>query len=498
MDRYDNQEFAPEQEPFENPPQTQAEQYEYRGSGAGRKESPFANSPYQMEHEQNHYQPQYEAPQKPKKKKKNSAGKKILACVLSLAVVAGSCGITAALVNDYWDQRTEAMEKSFAQQIQSLQAQIDRASPAGTGNSVSGTAVANGGLTPGQVYAKNVHSVVLITSQVTGSVYGQATTGVSSGSGFILSEDGYVITNAHVVEGASSVEVTTYNGEVYAAQIQGTDTTNDVALLVFVPFTMGLLVQLGCGNSVIPVLVLQTVAANLGSMATPVGNPQNLYLYSFYNMSAGEFFAATAPATIASGVLIAALVLFIPKKSIPVACFADKVKLEKKSFALSLVLLAVSLATVFRLLDWQWMLAAVVVLLLVFDRGSLRDADFLLLLTFVCFFVFVASVKAYAPVSAWLEGLMAASPLLTSLLVSQVISNVPAAVVLSGFTDQWKQLLSGVNIGGLGTPIASLASLITIKFYMRWPGAKFIHFLGYFTIVNVISLAILLLFAQMI
>ena len=231
MDRYDNQEFAPEQEPFENPPQTQAEQYEYRGSGAGRKESPFANSPYQMEHEQNHYQPQYEAPQKPKKKKKNSAGKKILACVLSLAVVAGSCGITAALVNDYWDQRTEAMEKSFAQQIQSLQAQIDRASPAGTGNSVSGTAVANGGLTPGQVYAKNVHSVVLITSQVTGSVYGQATTGVSSGSGFILSEDGYVITNAHVVEGASSVEVTTYNGEVYAAQIQGTDTTNDVALL---------------------------------------------------------------------------------------------------------------------------------------------------------------------------------------------------------------------------------------------------------------------------
>ena len=231
MENYENQEFAPEQEPFENPPQNQAEQYEYRGSGAGRKESPFADSPYVMEHEQprQHYQPQYEAPKKPRKKKKNGVGKKILACALSLAVVAGSCGITAALVNDYWDGRMDHMEEEFHQQIRDLQNQISKANTAG--NSVSGTAVSNSGLNPGQVYAQNVHSVVLITSQVTGTVYGQTTTGVSSGSGFILSEDGYVITNAHVVEGASSVEVTTYNGDVYTAQIKGTDTTNDVALL---------------------------------------------------------------------------------------------------------------------------------------------------------------------------------------------------------------------------------------------------------------------------
>ena len=122
MDQYENQDLTPEQEPFENPPQTQ--EHEYRGSGAGRKESPFADSPYVMEHEQSrqYYQPQYEAPKKPKKPKKSGMGRKLLACVLALAVVAGSCGITAALVNDYWDQRTEAMEAAFAQQIQSLQA----------------------------------------------------------------------------------------------------------------------------------------------------------------------------------------------------------------------------------------------------------------------------------------------------------------------------------------------------------------------------------------
>ena len=193
--------------------------------------------------------------------------------------------------------------------------------------------------------------------------------------------------------------------------------TNDVALLTFVPFAALVLRLSRAEELLLGVVVLQTLAANLGSMLTPVGNPQNLYLYSFYNMSAGEFFAATAPATIASGVLIAALVLFIPKKSIPVACFADKVKLEKKSFALSLVLLAVSLATVFRLLDWQWMLAAVVMLLLVFDRGSLRDADFLLLLTFVCFFVFVGNLGEIEAVSLALEKALAGRELLVSAAV---------------------------------------------------------------------------------
>ena len=122
----------------------------------------------------------------------------------------------------------------------------------------------------------------------------------------------------------------------------------------------------------------------------------------------------------------------------------------------------------------------------------------MLLLTFICFFTVSENLGRVDMIRIFLQQLLQSSTLLTAVATSQVISNVPAAVVLSGFTDQWQQMLSGVNVGGLGTPIASLASLITIKFYMRWPGAKIARFLGYFTIVNIIALAILLLFAQMI
>ena len=172
-------------------------------------------------------------------------------------------------------------------------------------------------------------------------------------------------------------------------------------------------------------------------------------------------------------------------------------KLEKKSFALSLVLLAVSLATVFRLLDWQWMLAAVVMLLLVFDRGSLRDADFLLLLTFVCFFVFVGNLGEIEAVSLALKKALAGRELLVSAAVSQVISNVPAAVLLSGFTENAKALLLGVDIGGLGTPVASLASLISLRLYAKEPNTSTSRFLLVFSAANFALLALLLVFAQL-
>ena len=274
--------------------------------------------------------------------------------------------------------------------------------------------------------------------------------------------------------------------------------TNDVALLTFVPFAALVLRLSKAEDLLLGTVVLQTLAANLGSMLTPVGNPQNLYLYSYYNMSAGEFFAATAPATVASGVLIAALVLFVPKRAIPVAYFSEEVKLEKRSFALSLVLLALSLATVFRLLPWQWMLGAVILLLLVFDRGSLKDADFLLLLTFVCFFVFVGNLGEIEAVRYALEKVLAGRELLVGAAVSQVISNVPAAVLLSGFTDNAKALLLGVDIGGLGTPVASLASLISLRLYAKEPGSNTGRFLLVFTAANAALLIGLLVFAELV
>ena len=211
-----------------------AEETAYRGSGAGRKESPYANSPYVMQHPASEAPVREKKAAKPRKEKKTKGGffRKLLAAVLSLAMVAGSCGLTAYLVNDYWEDRTNAMVNDFSKQIEGLQAQIDAASAANTGNSISGSPISSdGGLTPSQVYAQNVNSVVMVRCEITGTAYGQPAVGYSNGSGFILSENGYILTNAHVVEGATSVNVTTYGGEVYSAEVCGADATNDVAVL---------------------------------------------------------------------------------------------------------------------------------------------------------------------------------------------------------------------------------------------------------------------------
>ena len=268
--------------------------------------------------------------------------------------------------------------------------------------------------------------------------------------------------------------------------------TNDVALLVFVPFTLPLLVQIGCEKATVPMLVLQTVAANLGSMATPVGNPQNLYLYAAYELSAGEFFSTVLPlAAISLVCLIAASLPLLPR-TLP-AFQLEKAALEQsKALTVYAVLFVLCLLTVFRVLHYGILTTIVLIALAIISPKQLKHLDFALLATFVCFFIVSGNLGRVDAVQRFLQGLLNRSPLLTSVGTSQIISNVPAAVLLSGFTDQWKPLLQGVNIGGLGTPIASLASLITLKLYLRWPDAKAGKFLVVFTIVNVIGLCVLL------
>jgi Na+/H+ antiporter NhaD/arsenite permease-like protein len=139
----------------------------------------------------------------------------------------------------------------------------------------------------------------------------------------------------------------------------------------------------------------------------------------------------------------------------------------------------------------------VVAALFLADKKLLKEIDFMLLLTFVCFFVVSENLGRVEAVREFLQSLLEKSTLLTAVGASQVISNVPAAVLLSAFTEQWRELLAGVNIGGLGTPIASLASLITMKLYLRWPGAKIGRFLAVFTAANVAGLVILLLFSML-
>lgn len=268
--------------------------------------------------------------------------------------------------------------------------------------------------------------------------------------------------------------------------------TNDVALLVFVPFTMLFLSGLGCEKNIIPIIVMQTVAANLGSMATPVGNPQNLFLYSAFNLGAGEFFSVTLPLTVLSFVCLSLCTLPIMPKLLPEQSLVNEKITSGKKFAVYAVLFVLCLLTVFRVVPYQVTTAILIVVLLIIDRKLFGEIDYMLLLTFVCFFIISENLGRVEVVREFLQALLSKSTLLTAIGASQVISNVPAAVLLSGFTDNWRELLSGVNIGGLGTPIASLASLITLKLYMNTKGAKVMQFLGVFTVANIIGLVILI------
>ena len=271
--------------------------------------------------------------------------------------------------------------------------------------------------------------------------------------------------------------------------------TNDVALIIFIPFTLMLLDQLGCKQSIIPITVFQTIAANLGSMATPVGNPQNLYLYAFYNMSIGDFFSVTLPLTGFSLVVLAAASIPLLPKNLPEQKMDRADMKSARELLIYIGLFVLCLLTVFRVVPYLLTTAITVVVLLLVDRKLLKEIDYMLLLTFVCFFTVSENLGRIEAVRSFLQQLLQWNTLITAVGTSQIISNVPAAVVLSGFTGQWQQMLAGVNIGGLGTPIASLASLITMKFYSRWSDAKVGKFLGYFMLANIAGLALLLVFS---
>ncbi len=266
--------------------------------------------------------------------------------------------------------------------------------------------------------------------------------------------------------------------------------TNDVALITLVPFTL-LLMGTASIRPVTLTIVLETIAANLGSMVTPIGNPQNLYLYASGKLSAADFPALTWPCALAAFVLLMALCCLVPREKAASAQVAEG-RIPGRKLALYGLLTAVAALALMKILPAWALAAAVLIAVFTMDRPVLRQVDYTLLATFVCFFVFVASVKAYAPISAWLEKQMAGEPMLVSLLVSQVISNVPACLLLSPFTQDVGALMLGVNLGGLGTLVASLASLISFRLYGAAKGARKGLFMGVFTALNVLFLAVLL------
>jgi Na+/H+ antiporter NhaD/arsenite permease-like protein len=271
--------------------------------------------------------------------------------------------------------------------------------------------------------------------------------------------------------------------------------TNDVALLAFVPFTTSVYGMAGRKRELAATVVLETAAANLGSMLTPVGNPQNIYLFSKYAMTAGEFFSATGPVCAVSAALLLLLCLASPSAPVNTGQGA-KPELSVRKLALAAALLGLCMLCVFRVIPWWVLLPCVAAALLIFDRWLLREADFLLLLTFVCFFVFAGNMGRIPSVESLVRSSIGGREMLVSAAASQFISNVPAAVLLSGFTENGRALLLGTDIGGLGTPAASLASLISLRLYAMTDGAEPGKYLLLFSVINFALLAVLLIFAD--
>lgn len=269
--------------------------------------------------------------------------------------------------------------------------------------------------------------------------------------------------------------------------------TNDVALITFVPLTVLLFERLENRRGLLLTVVIETAAANLGSMLTPIGNPQNLYLYTEFNLTLPDFFRILLPLGIASYILLLLSVLLLKAEPIERPEQTEQTPFSKPRLGCYLVLFLVCILTVLRVVPDPVCLAVTVIAVLIMDYKLFAKIDYALLFTFVCFFIFVANIKQIPMVNEFLQSVLSGRELFVSALVSQAISNVPAAMLLSGFTDQVEPLLKGVNIGGLGTPIASLASLISYRIYAKSRLAESGRYLGIFLCVNIVMLAILLL-----
>lgn len=271
--------------------------------------------------------------------------------------------------------------------------------------------------------------------------------------------------------------------------------TNDVALITFVPFAIVALEKSGQQRLLIPVVVLQTVAANLGSMLTPIGNPQNLYLYNLSQMGLGEFVLCMLPNTLISFVLLVIGLFFIKgKNDVVTQSDLQTLKVEKKQTIIYLVLFVLSLLVVAKIVAIEWVLVMVLVVVFVVDKEVLKTVDYCLLLTFISFFIFTGNLGNIPAIRETLQALVNGRELIVGVVASQAISNVPAALLLSGFTNDYRALLASVNIGGLGTLIASMASLISYKILANHYDEKKGSYFKWFTIVNVLFLVILLVF----
>lgn len=282
---------------------------------------------------------------------------------------------------------------------------------------------------------------------------------------------------------------------VYITFIGSMLIANDMALLTFLPLGYFVLSKTGMQKHMAFTFIMQNIAANLGGMLTPFGNPQNLYLYTSFNISNSEFIKIMFPPFIISVLLITVCCLFVKSEKLELK--GESVVLPIGRTILYTLLFALSIAIVFRTVPYVLGLIIIPLVLLFVDRKALKMVDYPLLLTFVSFFIFSGNMSRIGVVQDFFGSLMQKSTLLVSVLSCQFISNVPSAILLSQFTENYRELLMGVNIGGVGTLISSLASLITFREYIKQEPKRTLGYIGKFSAFNfgfLIILTILMYF----
>ncbi len=304
----------------------------------------------------------------------------------------------------------------------------------------------------------------------------------------------FTILARRIVQCFGSVRMTVL-ALIYITFIGSMLIANDMALLTFLPLGYFVLSSTGMERYMAITFIMQNIAANLGGMLTPFGNPQNLYLYSRFSIPTLDFMKAMFPPFLLSIILITVICLFFPKEKMKLRD-DEKMTLPIGRTAIYLALFALAIVIVFNIIHYSIGLAVILVSMLFLDRDALRKVDYPLLLTFACFFVFSGNMGRIEAVRTFFSAFLELDTLLFSALSCQVISNVPSAILLSQFTDNWQSLLVGVNIGGAGTLIASLASLITFSEYQLHNPHGARRYIGLFSAFNFGFLVVLYLFSH--
>ena len=267
--------------------------------------------------------------------------------------------------------------------------------------------------------------------------------------------------------------------------------TNDVCLITFVPFAIFILEMAGLKQYIIPTLTLQTIAAHMGSSLSPVGNPHNLYLYELSGLSNAEFIEYMLPIFLVAGGLLAIAILIVTRHSKKLSFIkthlanAHVKKSDRGTVVLYGVLFLLCTLAVMKIINYYIVLGIVVIAIFFLDRSNFKNPDYCLLFTFAFLFIFVGNIGRVTVIQDFLASIVQGNEIITSVLASQIISNVPASILLPNFTDKYMLICVGADIGGLGTLIASMANLISFKQYSKLEYSKIGKYIAEFTAINV-------------